>query len=136
MSNTIIGGYNNIAIGTCGSIGMTGSIGIGGSIGTCGSQGLHSVIGTTGHQGTAGPGGYMTDWKEDIQKKYNNRFTIKTEYDVMTFSPTNIIIDNNTNEEYKFKPSNMSDIMNETDRYIQQLIIEIRDEKINDIFNG
>jgi hypothetical protein len=127
MSNNtitpIIGGINNISIGTCGSIGAQGSIGTQGS------------IGITGHQGTAGPGGYMTDWKEDMMKKYP-RFTIKTEYDDITFSPTNIIIDNNTRQEYKFKPQFTSDIMNETDLFIQALITIIRDEKINDIFNG
>lgn len=133
-NNTIIGGINNISIGTCGSQGMTGSIGACGSIGIGSSIGIGGI---TGHQGLRGQAGYqITDWKEDIQNKYQNRFTIKTEYDVMTFAPTNIIIDNNTNEEYKFKPSNMSDIMNETDRYIQQLIIEIREGKINDIINA
>lgn len=130
MSNTstpIIGGINNISS-TCGSI----VGGINNIISTCG--GHTGLTGITGHQGTVGPQGYMTDWKEDMMKKYP-RFTIKTEYDVMTFAPTNIIIDNNTNEEYKFKPSNMSDIMNETEQFIQGLIITIRDEKINNIFN-
>ena len=80
-----------------------------------------------------------------MMKKYP-QFTIKTEYDDKTFSPTNIIIDthevrvskdtNRTNEEYKFKPQFTSDIMNETEQFIQGLIITIRDEKINDIFNG
>ena len=131
MSNTItpiIGGINNISS-TCGSIvgGINNTV-----IGTCG--GHTGLTGITGMQGTAGPQGYMTDWKEDMMKKYP-RFTIKTEYDVMTFSPTNIIIDNNTKEEYKFKPQFTSDIMNETDLFIQGLIITIRDEKINDIFN-
>ena len=97
--------------------------------------GSRGQAGITGHQGTSGPGGYqITDWKEDLQKKYP-RFTITTEYDAMSFAPTSIIIDNNTKEEYKLKPSNISDIMNETDRYIQQLIITIRDKKINDIIN-
>ena len=101
--------------------------------------------GVAGHQGTAGPGGWIIDWKEDMMKKYP-RFTIKTEYDPMTFSPTIIIIDthevrvskdtNRTNEEYKFKPQFTSDIMNETDLFIQQLIVTIRDKKINDIING
>ena len=91
--------------------------------------------GTTGHQGTSGPQGYMTDWEEDMMKKYP-RFTIKTEYDAMTFSPTNIIIDNRTNEEYKFKPQFTSNIMNETDQFIQGLIITIREDKINNIING
>jgi 23S rRNA maturation-related 3'-5' exoribonuclease YhaM len=98
--------------------------------------GSRGQAGITGHQGTSGPGGYqITDWKEDIQKKYNNRFIIKTDYDTMSFAPTNIITDTKTNKEYEFKPSNISDIMNETDRYIQQLIITIRDKKINDIIN-
>lgn len=91
--------------------------------------------GTTGHQGTSGPGGYMTDWKEDIQKKYPS-FTITTEYDDMTFAPTNTIIDKRTNKEYKLTLTSISDIMNETDLFIKQLIVTIRDKKINDIING
>ena len=133
MSNTItpiIGGINNISTSTRGSIigGINNTV-----IGTCG--GHTGITGITGHQGTTGPQGYMIDWKEDMMKKYP-RFTIKTEYDAMTFSPTNIIIDNNTGEEYKFKPSNMSDIMNEIEQFIQGLIITIRDEKITTIING
>jgi hypothetical protein len=135
-------------IGTCGSIGSQGSIG------TCGSIGIngYSGIGITGLQGTTGPRGYqITDWKEDMMKKYP-RFTITTEYEDshrkfgMTFAPTNIIIDthevrvskdtNNTRQEYKFKPSNISDIMNETEQFIQRLIITIREDKINTIING
>ena len=100
-----------------------------------GHQGIHSTIGSTGLQGTAGPAGYqITDWKVELRKKYP-RFTIKTEYDFMTFAPTNTIIDNNNNIEYKFKPQSMSDIMNETDSYIQQLIIKIREDKITDIID-
>jgi hypothetical protein len=92
--------------------------------------------GITGYQGTSGPGGFqITDWKEELMKKYP-RFNIKTEYDDMTFAPTSIIIDKRTGKEYKLKPSNISDIMNETDRYIQGLIITIRDEKINTLING
>ena len=106
-----VGGYSNIAIGTYGP------------------------IGTCGHQGTQGPGGFqITDWKDDLMKRYNNRFTIKTDYDAMDFSPKGIIVrDTNTNKDYNFKPSNMSDIMNETDIFIQSLIIIIRDNKINNI---
>ena len=90
--------------------------------------------GITRHQGTSGPGGYMTDWKEDMMKKYP-RFIIKTEYDPMTFAPTNKIIDKRTNKEYKLTLTSISDIMNETDLFIQQLIVTIRDKKINDIIN-
>ena len=112
------------------------------------------IYGSGGHGGITGhpgPGGYQikvvgtTDWKEDMMKKYP-RFTIKTEYDAMTFSPTNIIIDNRTNEEYKFKPQSgttatitaggVTTIMNETEQFIQSLIITIRDEKITNIING
>lgn len=133
MSNTItpiIGGINNISTSTCGSIigGINNTV-----IGTCG--GHTGITGITGHQGTTGPQGYMIDWKEDMMKKYP-RFTITTEYDTFSFSPTNIIIDNNTNTEYKFKPSNMSDIMNETEQFIKELIVTIRDEKITTIING
>ena len=127
--NSIIVGSNNISIGSNAIIGGSNNI----SIGTCGSQGLYGAI---GHKGVQGQAGYMTDWKQIIMDKYNNRFIIKTEYDdTMTFAPTNIIIDNNTKEEYKFKPKS-SDIMNETDNYIQQLIISIRDHKITNIING
>ena len=128
MSKTIIVGSNNTSIGSTSIIGGSNNI----SIGTCGSQGLYGAIGQQGIQGQAG---YMTDWKDELMKKYT-RFTITTEYeDRMTFAPTNIIIDNNTKEEYKFKPKS-SDIMNETDNYIQQLIISIRDQKITNIING
>ena len=93
--------------------------------------------GITRHQGTSGPGGYMTDWKEDMMKKYP-QFTIKIEYEPMNnyIDPIHVIIDKITNEEYKFKPSNMSNIMNETDLFIQGLIVTIRDEKITTIING
>jgi len=91
--------------------------------------------GSTG--GSTGSGGYQTtDWKEDIQNKYHNRFTITTEYDAMTFAPTNTIIDKRTNKEYKLTLTSISDIMNETDLFIQQLIVTIRDKKINTIING
>ena len=120
----IIGGINNKVINTCGSI-------VGGI-----NKTSTGITGTTGLQGSSGPGGWITDWKEDMMKKYP-RFTIKTEYDDKTFSPTNnIIIDNRTNEEYKFKPQFTSDIMNETEQFIQGLIITIRDEKITTIING
>ena len=119
----IIGGINNKVINTCGSI-------VGGINNT--STG---ITGTTGLQGSSGPGGWIIDWKEDMMKKYP-QFTIKTEYDDKTFSPTNIIIDNRTNEEYKFKPQFTSDIMNETEQFIQKIIVTIRDEKITTIING
>ena len=91
---------------------------------------------TYGSGGSTGSGGYqITDWKEDIQKKYPS-FTITTEYDAMTFAPTNTIIDKRTNKEYKLTLTSISDIMNETDLFIQQLIVTIRDKKINDIING
>jgi hypothetical protein len=96
--------------------------------------------GQAGYQGSSSgsAGGFqITDWKEDIQKKYNNRFIIKTDYDSMSFTPTNIIIDTTkTNKEYKFIPNSMSNIVNETDLFIQTLITTIRDEKITNIING
>lgn len=93
--------------------------------------------GVAGHQGTSGPGGFqITDWREDIMNKYHNRFIIKTDYDTMSFTPTNIIIDTKTNKEYKFIPNSMSNIVNETEQFIQRLIITIRDEKITNIING
>jgi hypothetical protein len=93
--------------------------------------------GVAGHQGTSGPGGFqITDWREDIMNKYHNRFIIKTDYDTMSFTPTNIIIDTKTNKEYKFIPNSMSNIVEETEQFIQRLIITIRDEKITNIING
>ena len=116
--SSIIGGCNNTTTSTCSSI-----IGGQGPIGTCGSI------------GTQGQAGYLTDWKDDMMKKYP-RFTIKTEYDTMSFAPTNKIIDKRTNKEYKLTLTSISDIMNETDLFIQQLIVTIRDEKITNIING
>jgi hypothetical protein len=113
--SSIIGGYNNTATSTCSSI-------IGQSISTCGSI------------NTQGQAGYLIDWKDDMMKKYP-RFIIKTEYDAMTFAPTNLITDTKTNKEYKFIPLSMSNIVNETDKYIQQLITIIRDEKLNTLIN-
>ena len=123
MSNkTIMGGCNNTVTSTCSSI-------IGGQVST--------TLGTCGSIGTQGQAGYqIADWKEDIMKKYNNRFTIETEYDAMSFAPTNIITDTNTNKEYKFKPKSISNIVNELDLFIQELITIIRDEKLTHIFNG
>jgi hypothetical protein len=130
-SNTIMGGCNNIVTSTCSSI-----IGGQNSISTCGSIGINGGTNPRGYQ--------ITDWKEDLQKKYP-RFTITTEYDDMTFTPTNIIIDNNTQKEYKFKPQSgttptitaggVTTIMNETDLFIQRLIVTIREDKINTIIN-
>ena len=88
---------------------------------------IQTGSGVAGHKGT--------DWKEYIQNKYPS-FTIKTEYDDMTLAPTNKIIDKRTNKEYKLTLTSISDIMNETDLFIKQLIVTIRDKKINDIING
>lgn len=124
MSNNIIGGH------TCGSTGIQGSTG------TCGTSGIHSVIGSSGLQGTSGPGG-LIDWKEELMKKYP-RFTIKTLY--VANVPSNIVIDNNTGVEYKLtSPSNnplsMYGIINETEQFIKELIIDIREEKITSIIS-
>jgi hypothetical protein len=107
-------GYNNVAIGY--------------------NNSTSGPVGISGHNGISGVPGVITDWKEDMMKKYP-RFTIKTEYDPMTFSPTNIIIDNTTGEEYEFTPTNISNIVDETDKYIQSLINIIRDEKITNLLN-
>ncbi len=122
--SSIIGGSNNTVTNTCSSI-------IGGqrSINTCGSISIGGSIGTQGQAG------YLTDWKDDMMKKYPN-FTIKTEYDTFSFVPTNIITDNKTNKEYKFTPQSISNIVEETEKFIQTLITTIRDEKITNIING
>lgn len=120
---------------------LTPTIGSQGSIGTCGSQGLHGIIGSQGSIGTTGlQGTQITDWKNELESKYP-RFTIKTEYDPMTmFAPSSTIqiIDKRTNEEYKFMSiySNMSKIVEETEQFIQRLIVTIREDKINNIING
>ncbi len=122
MSNkTIMGGCNN-TVSTCSSI-------IGGQVST--------TLGTCGSISTQGQAGYqIKDWKEELMKKYNNRFTIETEYNSMSFAPTNIITDTKTNKEYEFKPQSMSNIVEETEKFIQELIIIIRDEKITNIFDA
>jgi nitric oxide reductase large subunit len=125
-NNTIIGGSNNTVTSTCSSI-----IGGQGSISTCGSIGIGGYIKTQGQAGYQ-----IKDWKEDIMNKYHNRFIIKTDYDTMSFAPTNIITDTKTNKEYEFKPQSMSNIVEETEKFIQELIIIIRDEKITNIFDA
>lgn len=110
--------------------------------------------GSRGQGGSSGPGSPQIpkslDWKEMVENKYNNRFTITNEYDSTDFSTKCIIIDTNTNKQYKFTSipnlltytyikslhQEMSNIMNETDRFIQGLIIKIRDEKISQVING
>jgi hypothetical protein len=119
--NSIIAGYNNTATITCSSI-----IGGQNSISTCGSIGINGGTNPRGYQ--------ITDWKEDLQKKYP-RFIIKTDYDTMSFAPTNIITDTKTNKEYEFTPKSMSNIVEETEQFIQRLIITIRDEKLNTLIN-
>lgn len=121
-SNTIMGGCNNIVTSTCSSI-----IGGQNSISTCGSIGINGGPNPRGYQ--------ITDWKEDIMNKYHNRFIIKTDYDSMSFAPTNIITDTKTNKEYEFTPKSMYNIVEETDQFIQALITIIRDEKITNIIN-
>lgn len=109
---SITTGYNNVAIGynsTSGPAGMSGNI------------------------GTPGVPGVITDWKDDLMKKYHMRFVIKSEYDAMTFAPLFTIIDTNNFNEYKLKPKNMSNSHIEVDEYIQKLIIDIREEKITNI---
>ncbi len=124
-SSTIIGGSNNKVTNTCSSI-------IGGqrSINTCGSISIGGSISTQGQAGYQ-----ITDWKDDMMKKYP-RFNIKTDYDTFSFVPTNIITDTKTNKEYELKPNSISNIVEETEQFIQELIITIRDEKITNIING
>ncbi len=103
--------------------------------------------GSRGQGGSSGPGSFQIpqsqDWKEMVENKYNNRFTITNEYDSTDLSTKCIIIDTNSNKQYKFTSSPnlltytyMSNIMNETDQFIQGLIIKIRDEKISQVING
>lgn len=129
-STTIIVGSNNTSIGSTAIIGGSNN-----TISTCGSQGLYRVIGTTGMQGTAGPAGYITDWKEELQKKYP-RFTIKTEYDSKTMAPTIIINDTANNyQEYRINPKSVTNTPKETEQLIQEIIINIRQVKINNILD-
>jgi hypothetical protein len=114
--SSIIGVYNNTTTSTC-------SLAIGQSISTCGSI------------NTQGQAGYLIDWKEDLMKKYPN-FTIKTEYDAMSFAPIITVIDNNTNKEYKLKQHFTHILPEETEEFIKQLITDIRETKINNIING
>jgi hypothetical protein len=100
------------------------------------------IYGSGGHGGSTGHQG-ITDWKEELMRKYP-QFTIKIEYEPMLnyIDPIHVIIDNKTNKEYKMKPNlqvtlstTMSNIMNETEKFIQSLIITIRDEKITQVIN-
>ena len=141
--------------GVCGSVGTQGSIGSSGSVGAQGVCGVrsttghnnvaigynstsghfryHRPAGMAGHTGISGVPGVMTDWKDELMKKFHMRFSIKSEYDAMTFAPSFTIIDTNNFNEYKLKPKIMSDSHIEVDEYIQKLIIDIREEKITNI---
>ena len=103
------------------------------------TQGSTGQAGITGHQGTSGPGAFqITDRKEELMRKYP-QFTIKIEYEPMLnyIDPIHVVTDNRTNKEYKIKhTTNQSNIMNETEQFIQGLIIKIRDEKITQVING
>jgi predicted flavoprotein YhiN len=103
------------------------------------TQGSTGQAGITGHQGTSGPGAFqITDWKEELMRKYP-QFTIKIEYEPMLnyIDPIHVVTDNRTNKQYKIKhTTNQSNIMNETEQFIQELIITIRDEKITQVING
>jgi len=107
-----------------------------------GSQGS---IGITGAKGTPG-NQFQIEELEELQKKYHNRFIIRIEYDDVDLSPTILIKDTHevrvskdtttTDREYKFIPKSISNIVNETDKFIQTLIVMIRDEKLDKIING
>jgi len=103
------------------------------------TSGSTGQAGITGHQGTSGPGAFqITDWKDELMRKYP-QFTIKIEYEPMLnyIDPIHVVTDNRTNKQYKIKhTTNQSNIMNETEQFIQELIIKIRDEKITTIING
>ena len=103
------------------------------------TQGSTGQAGITGHQGTSGPGAFqITDWKDELMRKYP-QFTIKIEYEPMLnyIDPIHVVTDNRTNKQYKIKhTTNQSNIMNETEQFIQELIIKIRDEKITQVING
>ena len=94
------------------------------------------IGGITGHQGTAGPGGYIQikNWKEQLMEKYP-RFIIKTEYNHIRLDPTYVIVDNINNEEYKIENTTWYNQMDEIEQFIKQLIVTIRDEKINNLIN-
>jgi len=103
------------------------------------TQGSTGQAGITGHGGTSGPGAFqITDWKDELMRKYP-QFTIKIEYEPMLnyIDPIHVVTDNKTNKQYKIKhTTNQSNIMNETEQFIQELIITIRDEKITQVING
>lgn len=106
--------------------------------GVCGSTGSISVaLGynniSTGYNNISGVPGVMTDWKDDVMKKYHMRFTIKSEYDVISFTPLFTIIDTNNFNEYKIKPKGIPGIHIEVDEYIQKIIVDTREEKITEI---
>ncbi len=116
-----------------------------GSTGTFGTFGYNNVaigynnstsgpVGISGHNGISGVPGFITDWKEDMMKKYP-RFTIKTDYDLITLAPINIITDTKTNKEYRFIPKYITNIEESTEKFIKELINIIRDEKITNLLN-
>ena len=98
-----------------------------------------SNLGSSGYVGMSGVSGVAGINIEErimkIMEKYNNRFTIKTQYDEMTFQPINEITDNTTGEKYTFKPNSITDMGDEIEKFMQKLVTDIRQDKINDIIN-
>ena len=86
--------------------------------------------GFSGSIGTSGPSFNI----DDIKKRYKHRFNI--EYYFIpdnSFMPMYRIVDNMTGFEYKFKPSSMINIVDDFENYLNELIQDIRNDKINNI---
>jgi hypothetical protein len=104
-----------------------------GSFNTCGSTGTFATIGSNGLSGTQGGFHFHKKWKESLMEKYPN-FKIEQIYDPHTLSPIITIIDKNS-KQWTFKHKGISNIMEETEQFIKELINIIRDEKITNLLN-
>jgi hypothetical protein len=87
-------------------------------------------VGISGSMGTSGPSGYGIN---EVKRKYMNRFNIDAFLEPDNFMPLYKIIDNITGVEYKLRPTSMITIIEELENYLNELIINIRNEKINNI---
>ena len=108
-----------------------------GSSGYIGTSGIHSVTGSTGTQSTAGPGGtrtiQMIGW---IINKFNNRFLLNDyKIDNKTFLPKFTIVDNFTLKEHQFMTISMINLPIDFESFLNNIIINERDTKIDKIIN-
>lgn len=130
---------NNTILGSSGYIGISGSIGITGS--TPSHSYNNSIKGLTGSIGSQGIQGTTTNpiksTINDIIEKYNNRFLLdKYTIEEITMLPIINIVDNLKFKDHIFKAKSMINITDDFKLFLNNIITEHRDTKIDKIINA